>query len=160
MSAISFQGVSKTYLTAKGPFTALNDVSFDIRPGEFFGLLGPNGAGKTTLISILAGLTRASAGRVPVNSFDVVTDFANARRALGVVPRSWCSTPSSVCEKRCGFKAGTSVSETMVTGLMNYWQVWACPIRHQPTCANSRWYEAPRTDGFGVGPQTPRSGIG
>ena len=87
MTAISFQDVSKTYLTHKGPFNALNHVSFDIEPGEFFGLLGPNGAGKTTLISILAGLTRATTGAVTVNGFDVVRDYANARRALGVVPQ-------------------------------------------------------------------------
>ena len=106
MSAISFQGVSKTYLTTKGPFTALNDVSFDIRPGEFFGLLGPNGAGKTTLISILAGLTRASAGRVTVNSFDVVTDFANARRALGVVPQELVFDPFFSVREALRFQSG------------------------------------------------------
>jgi len=44
---------------------ALAGVSFDIAQGEFFGLLGPNGAGKTTLISILAGLTRPTAGVSP-----------------------------------------------------------------------------------------------
>jgi ABC-2 type transport system ATP-binding protein len=106
MSAISFQGVSKTYLTAKGPFTALNDVSFDIRPGEFFGLLGPNGAGKTTLISILAGLTRASAGQVTVNGFDVVSDFANARRALGVVPQELVFDPFFSVREALRFQSG------------------------------------------------------
>ena len=106
MSAISFQGVSKTYLTAKGPFTALNDVSFDIRPGEFFGLLGPNGAGKTTLISILAGLTRASAGHVAVNGFDVVSDFANARRALGVVPQELVFDPFFSVREALRFQSG------------------------------------------------------
>ena len=60
MPAISFQSVSKTYATARGPFQALDGVRFDIEDGEFFGLLGPNGAGKTTLISILAGLSRGS----------------------------------------------------------------------------------------------------
>ena len=48
----------KTY--ANG-FTALNDVSFTVAAGEFFGLLGPNGAGKTTLISAMAGLSRLPA---------------------------------------------------------------------------------------------------
>ena len=52
MAAISFQSVSKTFTNARGTFTALDQVSFDIQSGEFFGLLGPNGAGKTTLISI------------------------------------------------------------------------------------------------------------
>jgi ABC-2 type transport system ATP-binding protein len=55
MPAISFQSVSKTFASARGPLQALDQVSFDIEEGEFFGLLGPNGAGKTTLISILAG---------------------------------------------------------------------------------------------------------
>ena len=62
MPAISFQSVSKTFPSPRGPLAALDGVSFDIEEGEFFGLLGPNGAGKTTLISILAGLARASSG--------------------------------------------------------------------------------------------------
>jgi ABC-2 type transport system ATP-binding protein len=72
---------------------ALNHVSFDIQPGEFFGLLGPNGAGKTTLISILAGLARANSGHVLVHGHDVVTDYAEARRQLGVVPQELVFDP-------------------------------------------------------------------
>ena len=93
MSAVSFQHVSKTFRTARGPFSALQSVTFDIEPGEFFGLLGPNGAGKTTLISILAGLTRASDGRVTVMGHDVQSDYAAARQALGVVPQELVFDP-------------------------------------------------------------------
>ena len=97
MPAISFQSVSKTYPSLRshnGPAVqALDEVSFDIRQGEFFGLLGPNGAGKTSLISILAGLSRASTGTVRVHGSDVVTDFANARRKLGVVPQELVFDP-------------------------------------------------------------------
>jgi ABC-2 type transport system ATP-binding protein len=93
MPAISFQSVSKTYSTARGSFQALDGVSFDIQQGEFFGLLGPNGAGKTTLISILAGLVRASAGRVLVKGHDVQQEYALARRQLGVVPQELVFDP-------------------------------------------------------------------
>jgi ABC-2 type transport system ATP-binding protein len=93
MPAISFQSVSKTYVSARGPFQALDGVSFDIRQGEFFGLLGPNGAGKTTLISILAGLVRATAGKVTVLGHDVQADYALARRKLGVVPQELVFDP-------------------------------------------------------------------
>jgi ABC-2 type transport system ATP-binding protein len=93
MPAISFQNVTKTYSGARGATRALDDVSFDIQPGEFFGLLGPNGAGKTTLISILAGLTRASSGRVSVLGHDVVTDYAAARLSLGIVPQELVFDP-------------------------------------------------------------------
>ena len=92
-AAVSFQSVSKTYPTPKGPFQALHQVSLDIEEGEFFGLLGPNGAGKTTLISILAGLARASQGRVLVRGHDVQADYANARRQLGVVPQELVFDP-------------------------------------------------------------------
>ncbi len=92
-AAISFQNVSKTYATPRGELQALQSVSFDIEPGEFFGLLGPNGAGKTTLISILAGLARASSGHVQVHGRDVVSDFASARRLLGVVPQELVFDP-------------------------------------------------------------------
>ena len=97
MPAISFQSVFKTYPLTRnqiGPdVKALDDVSFDIQQGEFFGLLGPNGAGKTTLISILAGLSKASEGKVLVHGHDVVTDYAAARRMLGVVPQELVFDP-------------------------------------------------------------------
>ncbi|MDN3545160.1 ABC transporter ATP-binding protein [Kinneretia asaccharophila] len=91
MPAISFQNVSKTY--RGGSVRALDGVSFDIQPGEFFGLLGPNGAGKTSLISILAGLSQASGGSVKVMGHDVVADYAAARRALGIVPQELVFDP-------------------------------------------------------------------
>jgi ABC-2 type transport system ATP-binding protein len=94
MPAISFQSVSKQYRSRAGlAVQALDQVSFDIEEGEFFGLLGPNGAGKTSLISILAGLSRASGGSVKVHGFDVRTDFAQARRLLGVVPQELVFDP-------------------------------------------------------------------
>jgi ABC-2 type transport system ATP-binding protein len=93
MPAISFQSVTKTYSTPRGSFQALAGVSFDIREGEFFGLLGPNGAGKTTLISVLAGLVRATGGRVLVHGHDVQQDYAAARRQLGVVPQELVFDP-------------------------------------------------------------------
>ena len=93
MPAISFQQVTKTFPSARGAVHALDAVSFDIEPGEFFGLLGPNGAGKTTLINVLAGLTRATHGRVVVHGHDVVSDYAAARLCLGIVPQELVFDP-------------------------------------------------------------------
>jgi len=93
MSAVTFQNVTKTFDSGGRTVRALQGVSFDIAEGEFFGLLGPNGAGKTTLISILAGLSRATSGRVTVQGHDVVGDYAAARRALGVVPQELVFDP-------------------------------------------------------------------
>ncbi len=90
LPAIRFDQVTKTY---RGGLRALDGVSFDIQQGEFFGLLGPNGAGKTTLISVLAGLARASSGRVSVLGHDVVDDYAAARKALGIVPQELVFDP-------------------------------------------------------------------
>ena len=76
-----------------GPVQALAGVDLTVEAGEFFGLLGPNGAGKTTLISILAGLTHADAGVARVLGHDVVEDYRNARRLLGVVPQELVFDP-------------------------------------------------------------------
>jgi ABC-2 type transport system ATP-binding protein len=91
--AVRFENVTKTYSGARGTLRALDGVSFDIGQGEFFGLLGPNGAGKTTLISVLAGLVRASSGRVTVMGHDVVADYTSARQALGIVPQELVFDP-------------------------------------------------------------------
>ncbi|MBC7602302.1 MAG: ABC transporter ATP-binding protein [Ramlibacter sp.] len=100
MPAISFQSISKHYASPSGKsnstgrtLKALDDVSFDIEQGEFFGLLGPNGAGKTTLISVLAGLTRPTSGKALVHGHDVQADYAQARRHLGVVPQELVFDP-------------------------------------------------------------------
>ena len=97
MPAVAFDSVTKVYPVmqagARHALRALDGVSFDIEEGEFFGLLGPNGAGKTTLISILAGLARASGGRVRVLGHDVVADYAAARMQLGIVPQELVFDP-------------------------------------------------------------------
>ncbi|MBU3696465.1 MAG: ABC transporter ATP-binding protein [Rhodocyclaceae bacterium] len=76
-----------------GTLKALDGVSLSIEQGEFFGLLGQNGAGKTTLISSLAGLVRPDAGRLSVLGYDVIRDFRDARRRLGVVPQELVFDP-------------------------------------------------------------------
>ena len=106
MSAVSFQSVSKSYRTPKGEFQALKSVSLDIEEGEFFGLLGPNGAGKTTLISILAGLSRATGGRVLVQGSDVQANYADARRKLGIVPQELVFDPFFNVREALKFQSG------------------------------------------------------
>jgi ABC-2 type transport system ATP-binding protein len=65
--------------------TALDGVSFDVRPAELFGLLGPNGSGKTTLFRILSTLMIPTAGRALILGFDVAKEPAVVRRQIGVV---------------------------------------------------------------------------
>lgn len=88
-TAVRLRGVEKRFPRVH----ALRGIDLDIAEGEFFALLGPNGAGKTTLISILAGLARASAGRVEVMGYDVSREYREARRALGVVPQELVYDP-------------------------------------------------------------------
>jgi len=100
--AIHVEQVSKHY----GALRALDGVSLTIERGEFFGLLGPNGAGKTTLIHILAGLTRASGGSARVMGHDVVADYRDARRALGVVPQELVFDPFFTVREALTFQSG------------------------------------------------------
>ena len=88
-SAVRLRGVEKRYPRVH----ALRGIDLDIEQGEFFALLGPNGAGKTTLISLLAGLSRASAGSVEIMGFDVTRQYREARGAIGVVPQELVYDP-------------------------------------------------------------------
>ncbi len=85
--AISFNKVSKHFSNVY----ALNELSFSIEEGGFFGLLGPNGAGKSTLINVTSGLARPTSGSVNIFGKDVIKDFRDTRRMVGVVPQELIS---------------------------------------------------------------------
>lgn len=67
-------------------FRAVDQVSFEVRPGEIVGLLGPNGAGKTSILRCCAGILRPTSGQVLINGNDIVTSQAEAKSALAYVP--------------------------------------------------------------------------
>ncbi|MDF9826440.1 ABC-2 type transport system ATP-binding protein [Ereboglobus sp. PH5-10] len=74
---LSIRSITKRF----GGFTALDEVSLEISPGECFGLLGPNGAGKTTLMSLIAGLRKPDGGMISPGK-------SGARASLGLVPQN------------------------------------------------------------------------
>ncbi len=77
----------KEYGEGDKRFRAVNDVSFEIRPGEIFGLLGPNGAGKTTLISNIVTLENPTSGEVRVFGLNVQKEPERAKMLMGFVPQ-------------------------------------------------------------------------
>jgi ABC-2 type transport system ATP-binding protein len=80
--AISVQGLRRSY----GAFTAVHDLSFEVRGGEIVGLIGPNGAGKTTTLRTLAGILKPTAGRVTVDGHDMTQAPIEAKRRLAFMP--------------------------------------------------------------------------
>lgn len=78
---IEVAGLTKAY----GQRLAVQDLTFQVAPGEVYALLGPNGAGKTTTLRVLSTLIRPTQGRVRVAGFDVVQDPLEVRRRLGLV---------------------------------------------------------------------------
>jgi ABC-2 type transport system ATP-binding protein len=81
---IEVQNLTKRY----GPFTAVDDVSFRVEPGEILGFLGPNGAGKTTTMRILTGYIPATEGRAKVAGYDVLEQPLEAKRRTGYLPET------------------------------------------------------------------------
>src|SRR5262245_47694615 len=69
-----------------GNLDVLQDVTFDVGPGEIFGFIGPNGAGKTTTIRVMATLLEPMAGRVEIDGLDVTIDPDEVRRRIGYMP--------------------------------------------------------------------------
>jgi ABC-2 type transport system ATP-binding protein len=86
-NAIEVEHIVKKY----GDFTAVDDISFQVKDEEIFGLLGPNGAGKSTLIRMMTTLIPITAGRARVAGHDVTTEPNAARRAIGVIPQALTS---------------------------------------------------------------------
>ena len=80
---------AKALVKKFGSFTAVNQVSFEVRRGEIFGLLGANGAGKTTTFRMLCGLDAATSGTIRIGGWDLRQAPGNARRMLGFVAQKF-----------------------------------------------------------------------
>ena len=84
--------IEVSHLTkAYGAFTAVDDLSFKLAPGEILGFLGPNGAGKTTTIKILVGLMRPTSGSASIAGADCVRDARRIKRLVGFMPDTFGS---------------------------------------------------------------------
>ncbi len=68
-----------------GKFTAVDDISFDVKKGEIFGLLGPNGAGKSTTLRMLSTLSRPTKGTATIGGYDTVKNDTDVRKLIGIV---------------------------------------------------------------------------
>ena len=95
---ISIRNVSKRF----GTFTALDDISFDIRPGEIFALLGPSGCGKSTLLRIIAGFESPTEGDILIDGQDM-TDVPPNRRPVNMVFQSYAVFPHMSVEDNVAY---------------------------------------------------------
>lgn len=86
--------IEARHLTKRfGDFTAADDISFSVMPGEIFGLLGPNGAGKSTTFRMLCGLSRPTSGQCSVAGMDLLTAGSEARARLGYMAQKFSLYP-------------------------------------------------------------------
>jgi putative spermidine/putrescine transport system ATP-binding protein len=95
---VAIRDVRKSY----GVFTALDNISLDIEPGEFVTLLGPSGSGKTTLLNVLAGFTRPDSGSVKLDGTEFLT-LPPHKRELGMVFQSYALFPHMSVLKNVGY---------------------------------------------------------
>lgn len=84
-TVIKVQHLSKKF----GDFTAVDDISFEVKRGEIFGFLGANGAGKTTAMKILCAISLPSAGKAEVAGFDIYTQSENIKQNIGYMSQKF-----------------------------------------------------------------------
>ena len=107
---ITINNISKSYKKVK----ALENISFEVKPGELFGLIGPDGAGKTTLFRVLTTLLIANEGTASVAGFDVVKGYKSIRKNVGYMPGKFSLYQDLTVEENLDFFAtifGTTIEE-------------------------------------------------
>ena len=101
-SSVIVEQLSKNF----GQTLALDNISFEVSPGELFGFIGPDGAGKTTLFRILTTLMLPGSGKVTVEGLDVVKDFRKIRDILGYMPGRFSLYQDLTVQENLRFFAG------------------------------------------------------
>ena len=108
--SIILNNISKSYNKVK----ALDDISFEVKPGELFGLIGPDGAGKTTLFRILTTLLIQDGGKASVAGYDVQKQYKDIRNHVGYMPGRFSLYQDLTVEENLNFFAtilGTTIEE-------------------------------------------------
>jgi ABC-2 type transport system ATP-binding protein len=100
-NAVEARGLVRRF----GDHVALQDVSFDVAPGELYGVIGPDGSGKTTLFRILVTLLLPDAGTARVLGRDVVKDLWDLRTRVGYMPGRFSLYPDLSVAENLGFFA-------------------------------------------------------
>lgn len=108
--SIKVQNISKSY----SKIQAVENITFDVNPGEIFGLIGPDGAGKTTIFRILTTLLLADTGTASVAGFDVLKNYKTIRNCIGYMPGKFSLYQDLTVEENLTFFAtlfGTTIQE-------------------------------------------------
>jgi len=121
--SIKLDGVSKIYTMGEIDVVALNNVSFEISPGEFLVLLGPSGSGKTTLLNLIGGLDKPSSGRIEVNGLEVSrmdrSQLTHYRRTqVGFIFQTFNLIPTLTAKENVEFAADLVKNHPSVEQLM------------------------------------------
>ena len=124
-----------------GAFAAVDDVSFDVAPGEVFGLLGSNGAGKSTAIRILCGLLRPTAGEARVLGVDVAREPEEVRRRISYMTQRFSLYEDLTARQNLRFYGG-------VYGLTNARlkerEAWAIEVANRAGAADRLTADLPQ----------------
>ena len=122
---IQVQNLTKYY----GAYAAIENVTFDVQPGEIVGFLGPNGAGKTTTMRILTGYMPATSGTATVAGYDVVQQSLEARRHIGYLPESVPLYPEMTVARlpRLSGRAAGRRRKTARSASTRSWRQYASP---------------------------------
>ncbi|GLQ31215.1 ABC transporter ATP-binding protein [Litoribrevibacter albus] len=128
---ITVKQLTKTF----GSFTAVNNLSFDVKPGEVLGFLGPNGAGKSTTMKMITGFLAPTAGTVEVDGHDISKDTLAAQKLIGYLPEGAPSYGEMTVEAFLKFIAEVrgftgSEAQTRIEKVIN--EVELGSVRNQP----------------------------
>ena len=114
MRSIIVSNLRKSYGKKNEKVLAVDDVSFDVNPGEIFGLIGPDGAGKTTIFRMLTTVLLPDSGSATVEGLDMVKDYKKIRRILGYMPGKFSLYQDLTVEENLNFFASifnTTINE-------------------------------------------------